>query len=100
MPADLLNVAAKTLENGKFGSSHKAALIVVEKAPTIEVSTSSGKNQPGTPPHDVIEEMAESIVTTMHAHKNETSSNPVMAKRSILPQLSSEENKKKGNRRT
>ncbi|GKE85218.1 hypothetical protein Tco_1558960, partial [Tanacetum coccineum] len=49
-----------------------------------------------TPPHDVIKEMAESIVTTMAAHKNKTSSNPVTAKRSTLPQLSSEANKKKG----
>ncbi|GKC44144.1 hypothetical protein Tco_1061866 [Tanacetum coccineum] len=49
-----------------------------------------------TPPHDVIKEMAENIVTTMAAHKNKTSSNPVTAKRSILPQLSSEANKKKG----
>ncbi|GJY52754.1 V-type proton ATPase catalytic subunit A [Tanacetum coccineum] len=40
----------------------------------------------GTPPHDVIEEMAKTIVTTIAAHKNETSSTPVTAKREFLEQ--------------
>nr|GEU68902.1 hypothetical protein [Tanacetum cinerariifolium] len=40
-----------------------------EKPPTIERSIDSGKIQLGTPPHDVIKEMAKTIVTTIAAHK-------------------------------
>ncbi|GJT47025.1 hypothetical protein Tco_0955740 [Tanacetum coccineum] len=73
----------------------KLAFEDVQKPPAIERSTDSRKSQPGTPPHDVIEEMAKTIVTTIAAHKNETSSSLVTAKRSILPQLSSKAKKKK-----
>ncbi|GJR65708.1 hypothetical protein Tco_0011773 [Tanacetum coccineum] len=49
--------------------------LVIQKDLEVEASTSSGKiwrvSIAGTPPHDVIEEMAETIVTTISAHKNE-----------------------------
>ncbi|GKC63424.1 hypothetical protein Tco_1096022 [Tanacetum coccineum] len=64
----------------------KLAFEDVQKPPAIERSTDSRKSQPGTPPHDVIEEMAKTIVTTIAAHKNETSSTPVTAKREFLEQ--------------
>ncbi|GJW78585.1 hypothetical protein Tco_0140267 [Tanacetum coccineum] len=55
----------------------------------------------GTPPQDVIEDVAETIATAMVTYKTETTSptlakeKPASTKRSLLPQLSSEAKKKK-----
>ncbi|GKB55844.1 putative reverse transcriptase domain-containing protein, partial [Tanacetum coccineum] len=64
------------------------------KPSTIKRSTDNRKSHPvdnmtcvsiaGIPPYDVIEEMAKTIVTTIAAYKNETSSSPVTAKSSMI----------------
>nr|GEW41807.1 hypothetical protein [Tanacetum cinerariifolium] len=56
----------------------------------------------GTPPHDIIHVVAQTIVTAMATQKNETAGSespekkPTPAKRPLLPQASSEAKKKKG----
>ncbi|GJU29776.1 nucleic acid-binding, OB-fold protein [Tanacetum coccineum] len=71
--------------------------------PTISQSTSSsGKKAPGTPPHDVLDTVAETFVTTIATDKNQTSTSLTVpekqptAKRPLLPKVSSAIKKKKG----